>query len=65
MCPLKYIKEAVSNCEKHLQLNNDGRYVLLTQAANPFIMGYGPELDVTPALDLDHASYHQFIIGAM
>jgi hypothetical protein len=65
MIPLKYIKEAVSNCKKQLKLNYDGRYVLPTQAANPFIMGNAPELDETPALDPDRASYHQSIIGVM
>jgi hypothetical protein len=30
MSPLKYIKEAVSNCKKHLQLNYDSWYVLPT-----------------------------------
>ena len=65
MSPLKYIKEAVSNCEKHLQSNYDGRHVLPTQAADPFVMGYEPELDETPALDPDRASYFQSIIGVM
>ncbi len=61
--PSKYIKEAVSNCKKHLKLNYDGRYVLPTKAANPFAMGYEPELDETPALDPDRALYFQSIIG--
>ncbi len=65
MSPTKYIKEAVSNCKKHLKSNNDGRYVLPTQAANLFVMGYEPELDETPALDPDRASYFQSIIGVM
>jgi hypothetical protein len=51
--PAKYIKESVSNCEKRLKLIYDGRYVLPTQAANPFVMGYEPELNETPALDPD------------
>jgi hypothetical protein len=63
--PLKYIKKAISNCKKHLKLNYDGRYVLSTQAANPFVMGYEPELDETPALDPNRASYYQSIIGMM
>ncbi len=49
MSPTEYIKEAVSNCKKHLKLNHDGRYVLPTQAANFFVrdmslhlMGYLP-----------------------
>ncbi len=65
MSPAKYIKEAVSNCEKHLKMNNDGRYVLPTQAANPYVMGYEPEIDETPVLDPDRASYFQSIIGVM
>ena len=65
MSPSKYIKEAVSNCKKHLKENYDGRYTLPTQAANPFLMGYEPELDETPALDPDRATYYQSIIGIM
>jgi hypothetical protein len=65
MSPTKYIKEAVSNCEKHLKSNYDGRYVLPTHAVNPFAMGYEPEIDETPALDPDRALYFQSIIGVM
>jgi hypothetical protein len=65
MSPAKYIKEAVSFCEKHLKLNYDGQYVLPTQADNPFVMGYEPELDETPALDPDRALYFQSIIGVV
>ncbi len=65
MSPSKYIKEAVSTCKKHLKSNYDGQYILLTQAANPFVMGYEPELDETPARDPDRASYYQSIIGLM
>ncbi len=61
----KYIKEAVSICKKHLKSNYDGRYILPAQAANPFVIGYEPELDETPALDLDWALYFQSIIGVM
>ncbi len=62
MSPTKYIKEAVSNCEKHLKSNYGSWYVLPTKAANPFVMGYEPELDETPALDPVRASYFQSII---
>jgi hypothetical protein len=34
MSPLKYIKEAVLNCQLHLKLNYGKRYTLPTQAAN-------------------------------
>jgi hypothetical protein len=65
MSPSKYIKGAVSNCKKHLKSNYDSRYVLPTQAANPFVMGYKPELDETPALDPNLAWYYQSTIGMM
>jgi hypothetical protein len=39
--------------------------VLLNQAANPFVMGYEPELDETPASDPDRALYFQSIIRVM
>jgi hypothetical protein len=65
MSPSKYIKEAASNCKKHLKLNYDGRYILPTQAANPFVMGYEPKLDESLALDPDQALYFQSIIGMM
>jgi hypothetical protein len=65
MSPSKYIKEAVSNCELHLKTNYGKRYALPSQAANPFAMGYEPELDATPPLDPERASYYQSIIGIM
>jgi hypothetical protein len=65
MSPTKYIKEAVSYCEKHLKSNYYGRYVLPTQDANPFVMEYEPELDETPALDPERASYFQSVIKMM
>jgi hypothetical protein len=65
MSPAKYIKEGVSNCEKHLKTNYDGWYAMPTQAVNPFVMGYEPKIDETPALDPDQASYFQSIIGVM
>jgi hypothetical protein len=65
MSPTKYIKEAVSNCEKHLKTNYIGRYAMPTQAANPFVMGYESEIDEAPALDPDQASYFQSLIRVM
>ncbi len=65
MSPSKHIKEAFSNCKKHLKLNYDSWFVLPTQAANPFLVGYEPELDDTPAFDPDRALYFQSIIGVM
>ena len=34
-------------------------------APNPFMVGYLPEIDVTPALDTDRASYYQTMIGVL
>jgi hypothetical protein len=65
MSPSKYIMEAVFNCKKHLKLNYSGWYVLPTKVSNPFAMGYEPELDETPDLVPDRASYYQSIIGVM
>jgi len=65
MSPSKYVLEAVRNCEKHLLENYDGKHSLPKTAPNPFLMGYEPELDCSPVLDPDRASYYQSIIGVL
>jgi hypothetical protein len=65
MSPAKYINEAVSNCKMHLILNYNGWNVVPTQTANPFVMGYKPELDKTLDFDPERASYYQSIISVM
>ena len=35
------------------------------KAENPFKMGYDPELDTSPELDPDEASYYLTIIGIL
>ena len=56
MSPAKYVKEAVRNCTVHLLSNYEGKY------RNPFKMGNDPELDASPVLDPDAASYYLTII---
>ncbi len=65
LSPSKYVQEAVRTCEKHLKENFDGAYKLSKNAPNPFPLGYEPEMDTTPVLDPDEASYFQTIIGVM
>ncbi len=57
MSPTKYIKEAISNCEKHLKTNYDSRYAMPTQAANPFVMGY-ERLKLMRHLPLTQTRHH-------
>ena len=50
--------EPVRNCAVHLTANYGGRLRLPMKAKNPFNMGYHPELDTSPELDLDTASHY-------
>ena len=43
-------------------LNND-RWTLPKKAANPFLMGYAPDMEKSPVLEPDVASYYQSLIG--
>ena len=65
LSPSKYIKEAVRNCETHLSSHFGGRYSFPKRAENPFRMDYDPDMDTTPLLTPDAASYYQSIIGVM
>ena len=65
MSPARYVQEAVSNCKICLSSFCGNRYRLSKKAENPFKMGYDPELDTSPVLDLDAASYYLTIIGIL
>ena len=56
MSPVKYVQEAVRNCEIYLSSNYGGKYRMLTKANNPFNMGCDSELDTSPELDPDEVS---------
>ena len=61
----KYVQEAVQNRQNHLKENYSGKYELFVNAPNPFPLGYKPDMDVSPLLWPDKASYYQTIIGVM
>ena len=65
MSPVKYVQEAVRNCTVHLAANYGGKSRLPKKAVNPFKMGYNPEMDTSPQLDQDAASYYLTIIGIL
>jgi len=61
----KYVKESVRNCEKHLAEHYKGKYRLPNKAPNPFPVGFAPELDDSPELGPDEASYYASLVGMM
>ena len=62
--PSKYVQEAVSNVEAFVK-EQDDQWKLPKVAANPFKMGYEPELDTTPELNPELASYYMSQIGVL
>ena len=68
MSPTKYAKESVRVCEEECIKTNLGShdFKLVKRAMNPFLMGCDPEMDTTPELDPNKASYYQStIIGVL
>jgi hypothetical protein len=65
LSPSKYVQEAVKNCENHINGNYEGRYEMKKLAPNPFALGCDPDMDTTPELPPNEASYYQSIIGVM
>ena len=65
MSPAKYVHETVRNCQVHLSSNYGGKYRMPKMVDNPFKMCYDPELDTSPELDPDSASYYLTIIGVL
>ena len=59
MSPAKYVNKAVRNCIVHLTSNYG------CKSENPFKIGYDTELDTSPELDPDAASYYPTIIGIL
>ena len=62
---VKYVHEAVRNCTLYLLSNHGGKHKLPKKAENPFKMGYDQELNTSPELDSDAASYYTIIIGIL
>ena len=61
MSLVKHIWEAARNFATHLAENDDGRFNQPKKAGNQFKMGYDPELNASPELDPDAASYFQML----
>ena len=58
----QYIQDAVKNVESHLK--KKGEY-LPKRATSPWVRDYRPEVDVTPELTSEEASYFQSLIGVL
>ncbi len=63
LSPSKYVQEALRNCKKYIGENLLGFYKLMQLVPNPFRTDYQPELDVSPELPPEHASYYQSLMG--
>ncbi len=63
MSTSKYVQEAVQNCKKYVEENLPKLYKLTRLVHNPFPTDYRPELDTTPELPPEHASYYPSLMG--
>ena len=63
--PSSYVKEAIRICEEYVAKHLSKGKRLPKWAENPFKYGYCPELDVSPVLGPDEASYYQSLRGVM
>ena len=61
----QYIQSAVRNVEEYLRKRGDGQWSLPAKAETPIQSTYRPELDVSPELDAEDASYYQSLIGVL
>ena len=63
--PSQYVQAAVKNVEDYLAKPENTRWKLPTKADTPLQTSYRPELDVTPALCPEDASYYMSLIGVL
>ena len=61
----QYVRTAVQNVEEYLNEHGNGRWRLARKAETPMRAMYRPELDVTPVLEAEWASYYQSLIGVL
>jgi hypothetical protein len=64
MSPSKYVQEAVRNVKNFLQEKEPGR-VWQKKAPTPFANDYRPEIDISPELGPEDASYYMSQIGVL
>ena len=65
LAPFKYVQEAVRICKDYVARHLSKKYRLPKRADNPFESGYSTELDVSPVLGPEKASYYQSLIEVM
>ncbi len=63
LSPFKYVQEAVRICNKYVEENLPKFYKLTQLVPNPFPTYYRLELDISPELLPEHASYYQSLVG--
>jgi hypothetical protein len=64
MSPSKYVQEAVKNVKNYLQEKEPGR-PWPKKAPTPFSKDYRPEIDISPELGVDDATYYMSQIGIL
>jgi hypothetical protein len=64
MSPSKYMQEAVKNVKSYLQEKEPGR-PWLKKAPTPFAKDYRLEIDISPKLGAEEASYYMSQIGVL
>jgi hypothetical protein len=63
--PLKYVVQAVKNCQLHLTEKLNGKYLIPAKVDNPFPVDYDPSTDLSDILDPECSSFYQHLIGVM
>jgi hypothetical protein len=61
--PSQYVQEAVANAEAYYLKRYNLKFP--KKVSSPFPSGYRPEMDITPVLKEDDASYYQSQIGVL
>ena len=61
----QYIQSAVGNVKEYLKKRGDGKWTVPAKAETPIQSTYHPELEVSPELDTEDASYYQSLIGVL
>jgi hypothetical protein len=64
MSPSKYVQEAVKNVKNYLQEKEPGR-PWPKKAPTPFVKDYKPEIDISPELGSEDATYYMSQIGVL
>jgi hypothetical protein len=64
MSPSKYVQEAVKNVKSYLQEKEPGR-PWPKKAPTPFAKDYRPEMDISPTLGVEDATYYMSQIGVL